>query len=300
MVQRPKSIDDIAGTLIGDDILSVNHIYEARLSAKLLVFSILGLQTMLYKPDLTASATGQFCIVDETDGYHGEARLSLSQPPPLSQYDLPKFLRKFGMMLPPGNYCPFKDGYKKRLFERTRAVNPKGLNAHVLTKVCGVRIQWVDSLSCHLELDRESGTLFLYRYPSFCVWNISALGKRGQPENAIYRCMLERPGQEPLVSAEDVDGFLHEILLSYRLLFGQSRRSRRVLQRLKPFSGIPREGRDPILSQVCSQKRFGCPFQLDEREEYDLREHFPHLRSRIVRLHKYVSDKKPRSIKQLL
>ncbi|KAI5457572.1 hypothetical protein BGZ63DRAFT_364813, partial [Mariannaea sp. PMI_226] len=160
--------------------------------------------------------------------------------------------------------------YRKKLFNNTKVIISKALNAHVLTRICGVRLEWVDSLSCHLELDRHSGTLFLYQYPSFCVSSLKRRDGQGLRKCAIHRCGFESPGSVPWASEEDVTELVQEILLSYRLLFGHSRR-----------------------------KRFNCPITLIEREEYDLAGDFPHLRSRIVRLNNYASSKKPRAIRQL-
>lgn len=296
----PKTIDGITDKLVKLDVVSVKDHYEAYQSAKELIFSLLGWQTMLYKPDLVSCTTGGFSILDEMNGYHGEARVCLNQSPLSSKQDLPGFLLGFGMMLPPRDYCAFDDADdEKQLFDKTKVIITKDLNAHVLTKVCGVRLQWVDSLSCHLELDRHSGTLFLYRYPSFCVSSLQARVTNERRKGAIHCCGVKRPGPVPWASEEDITELLREILLSYRLLFGQSRRSRSLFRRLRPFQRIPQEAHDQFLSLICNRKHFDCPITLIEREEYDLAGDFPHLRSRIVRLNNYASSKKPRSIRQL-
>ncbi|KAH6887139.1 hypothetical protein B0T10DRAFT_490750 [Thelonectria olida] len=299
LVPEPKTIDSITDTLVELGAMSVKDNYEAYQSAKELIFSILGWQTMLYKPDLLSCATGGFNLLDEMDGYHGETRVCLNQPALSGRSDLPSFLLGFGMMLPPRDYCAFDDTDDKRLFNNTKVVISKELNAHVLTKVCGVRLQWVDSLSCHLELDRQSGTLFLYRYPSFCVSSLQRRDGQDRRKCAIHRCGFERPGSVPWASEEDVTELLQEILLTYRLLFGQSRRSRSLFRRLRPWACIPNEGHDQFLSMICGRKQFNCPVPLIEREEYNVAGDFRHLRSRIVRLNNYASSRKPRSIRQL-
>ncbi|KPM44897.1 hypothetical protein AK830_g1656 [Neonectria ditissima] len=299
LVPEPKTIDGITDTLVELGVISVKDNYEAYSSAKELVFSILGWQTMLYKPDLHPCAPGGFDILDEMDGHHGEARVCFTQSPLSGKYDFRSFLLGFGMMLPSRNYCAFDDTDDKKLFANTKVIISKELNARVLTKVCGIKIQWVDSLSCHLELDRQSGTLFLYRYPSFCVSSLHSQDTGERRKGAIHRCGFEKPGSVPWASEEDVTELLQEILLSYRLLFGQSRRSRSLFRQLRPFARIPHEGHDQFLSSICSKKKFDCPVSLIEREEYDVAGDFPHLRSRIVRLNSYASSKKPRSILQL-
>ena len=57
-------------------------------------------------------------------------------------------------------------------------------------------------------------------------------------------------------TAEDVTGLLRETLLSYRLLFGQSKAARRLfLKELTPFAGVPTEGQDPLLASLCGLKK---------------------------------------------
>ncbi|KAL7897407.1 hypothetical protein HDV63DRAFT_401614 [Trichoderma sp. SZMC 28014] len=162
VAQESATIDGITDGLVGLGVLTVNDNYEAYQSAKQLVFAIIGWQTMLYKPNLSSCTTGDFAILDETGGYRGETQVCLVQLPQSCKQDLPSFLLGFGLMLLPRDYCAFDNPDDKKIFQETKTITAKDLIAHILTKVCGVRIQWVDSLSCHLDLDRHSGTLFLY------------------------------------------------------------------------------------------------------------------------------------------
>jgi hypothetical protein len=294
-----KTIDGITDTLVELNIISVKDNYEAYESAKELVFSILGWQTMLFKPDFSPGTTEGFNILDEMDGYRGEARLCLNQSALSGNFDLPNFLLGFGMMLPPRGYSDLNDVDHKKPVHNTNVIVSKELNAHVLTKVCGIKLQWVDSLSCHLELDEQSGTLFLYRYPSFCVSSLQTKDTKERRRAPIHSCGFEKPGSVPWASEEDVTELLRKILLSYRLLFGQSRRSRRLFRRLRPFTHVPHEGHDRFLSLICGKKQCEFPITLIEREEYDLAGDLPHIRARIERLNSYASSKKPRSILQL-
>ncbi|SPQ20351.1 11a72daa-7430-4ec6-84bf-c98699d6a118 [Thermothielavioides terrestris] len=307
LMPGPKSINTITDRLHNLGVISTEHNYEAAQSAKELVFSIIGWQTMLYKPDFTPPrAVGGYNILDETPGHRGEARLSLNQFAPSSNKSLPDFLLGFGLMLPPQNYCAFDDADDQALFNQVRVVSVKDINAHVLTKVCGVAIEWVDSLSCHLELDKRTGRLFLFRYPSFCVSCLQQHETRKEGNHSsksiLHRCASEKPGPAPWATEEDVTGLLREILLSYRLIFGQNKRSRAVFRRLQPFARMPTQCHDKFLAQICGRKRFDSPHDaaaVVERDEYDLAADFPHLRSRLARLHGYAAGKKPRSIGQL-
>ncbi|KAK4118202.1 hypothetical protein N657DRAFT_685399 [Parathielavia appendiculata] len=74
------------------------------------------------------------------EGHRGEARLCLNQYSQSSNKPLPDFLLRFGLMTSPGNHCAFDDADDQAFFSWTRTVNSKDLNAHVLTKVCGITI----------------------------------------------------------------------------------------------------------------------------------------------------------------
>ncbi len=317
----PKTIESIANSLLDLGLVSAKNNYEAMQSVKDLVFSILGWQTMLYKPYFV-SAEAQvpecFSILDEMDGYHGETRACLTQSAAYaSRKPLPEFLLGFGVMLPPPNYRGFAaddDPDQQKSFAERKRVSPKEMNAHVLKNVCGLRFCWVDSLSCHLEMDMRSGTVFLYRYPSFCAYQLRRqLDARAEPESkqrkslsdghrcVLHCCAFERRSSVPWADQEDVTKLLQQVLLSYRLLFGQTKKSREVFRSLRPFARIPPDGHDEFLTQLCGRKRppDGCAAEILERDEYDLVDDFPYLRSKLVRLSSYASGKRPQSIMQL-
>lgn len=313
----PTSIDAISNTLIVENLVVLKQDYDAMQSVRDLVFSVLGWQTMLYKPDFSSYSSGGYTLLDEMDGCNGESRVCLNQHGLSGRNNLADFLLGFGMMLPPRNHCAMPDPDDQLLFSRTKTILVKDVDAHVLTKVCSVRIQWVDSLSCHLELNKQSGTLHVFRYPSFCLSALKEYRSQTRSDRAsgggggsvLHRCGLVNHSDAgvPWGSEEDVTALLAEIVLSYRLLFGQSKRSRAAFRRQRPFAKIPPTEHDKILGQLCGRKRpdlflypsDGEVVDLVERDEYDLAGDFPHLRSRLTRLSAYATSRKPRSIRQL-
>lgn len=308
-IQAPgdKSIRSITAHLIEAGLLSIASDYNALWAAEALVFSLLGLHTLLFSADLAASlSTGTLSIQDETDGHRGEAHLCLAQPAARArEHGLADLLLHFGMALPLANYCAADGPDEKRLFKQTRIVSPIDLDANLLARFCGVRFAWTASLSCHLELDRSAKVLYLFRYPSFCLAHIShPLSSEEEAHSTpIHSCVFEPSRQKGMVwgTAEDVTGLLRETLLSYRLLFGQSKAARRLfLKELTPFAGVPTEGQDPLLASLCGLKKLPRKWDVGgERAEYDLSEDFPHLRSRLVRLVGFAAEKKPRSLKEM-
>jgi hypothetical protein len=95
----------------------------------------------------------------------------------------------------------------------------------------------------------------------------------------------------------DVIQLLHEVLLSYRLLFGQNTKSRRLFQSLTIFESQEPEAQDPLLTQLCCEKT--CVLSIREREFYRLRRDFPILRSRIATLHHQMMNLKPRGWREI-
>lgn len=308
----PKTIDSITNSLLELGLVLSQNNHGAAQSIKDLVFSILGWQTMLFKPDFVsadAQVPGCFNILDEMDGYHGETRACLTQPGAYaSKKSLPEFLLGFGMMLPPPNYSAFaNDDDQQKSFVECKTISPKEINAHVLKNICGLSFRRVDSLSCHLEMDKRSKTVFLYRYPSFCVYHLrhqQAPREKGESKLesntsssrkcVLHCCAFETRSSVPWADQEDVTKLLQQVLLSYRLLFGQDKKSREVFRSLRPFARIAAEGYDQFLLQLCGRKRpLDCGIEIGERDEYDLIDDFPHLRSKLVRLSCYASIKKP-------
>ena len=298
LLPGPKSVDSIAEVLLALGFATTKHSPKSSTAIRHLVFAIIGWQTLLYKPDFASYSSGGYNILDDMDGHRGDARVCLSQIAFSGQKDLAEFLLGFGIMLPPRNHCSVETD-EHSLFDQIKAVSLRDVNAHVLAQVCNVRFRWTDSLSCHLELDRSSGALYIFRYPSFCLENLKHHPREGNTRSILYRCGLERARPIPWATEEDITDLLKEILLSFRLIFGQTKRSRAIFRKLQPFTDVPQQAQDHFLAQICGRKRPPCPISLTERDEYDLARDFPHLRSKLVRLSGYASSKKPRSLRQL-
>ncbi|KAK1246409.1 hypothetical protein MKX08_000211 [Trichoderma sp. CBMAI-0020] len=167
--QESATIDGITDALVELGMLSVNDNHEAYQSAKQLVFAIIGWQTMLYKPNLSSCTTGDFAILDETDGYRGETQVCLVQLPHSCKQDLPSFLLGFGLMLPPRNYCAFDTPDDKKIFQETKAITTKDLNAHVLTK------SWIGIMGLFLSTDT----------PHFVSQHFNAKSKQVQDNSRV-------------------------------------------------------------------------------------------------------------------
>jgi hypothetical protein len=89
-------------------------------------------------------------------------------------------------MLPSKNLCISDDPEDCLAFEKTAIVGPDEFNAALLNSFAHINIKWVDTLAPHLEFDKVTNTLFLFRYPSFCHASLPPEGK-SISNNLLYR-----------------------------------------------------------------------------------------------------------------
>ena len=104
-------------------------------------------------------------------------------------------------------------------------------------------------------------------------------------------------------SDNEVTDFLQEVLLSYRLLFGQSKAGRHFYRRswssTPTEDNTPSERQDPLLPILCGRKSISFFLSGKERTIYRLARDFPMLRCRIASMSKQVASTKPRGWKEL-
>jgi hypothetical protein len=293
---NPVSIDEIVLHLVENKFLHL--VNEASpMVAKNLVFAVLGWQTMLYRADTRSCCPSQLAIADDMDGHKGQAYMCLRQSMSTCQAKLHQFLLGFGVLLPPLNFNSLLTEESGETFEQFKSVTTTSLNAYSLTCIAKVKIKWVDSLACHLEFDAHSNTLFLFRYPSFCVVNLPQSGAKLFQKSVIHACAAPVAGAGQWATAAEVTQMLRETILSYRLLFGQNKAARRLFRKLRPFEGISEHGRDHYLDSICSRKQWRAVG--DERETYDLCLDFPIMRGRLAILAWHLSKKKPQTWREL-
>lgn len=253
---------------------------------------------MLYRSDLGSCPRAHLAIADEMDGHKGQANICLKQSQMCCKKSMHEFLLGFGVLLPPRNFTISEVSDNKQAFKEIRAADTAAFNAHLLTSLGGLNIKWIDSLACHLDLDRDSNTVFLFRYPSFCALNTRVERANDLPKSVIHACAAPYSSGQ-WATKDDVKQMLIEILLTYRLLFGQSKLGRQLFRKLKPFEGAPEAGIDNFLMTLCGYKRYESIPELRERDIYDLPRDFPIYRSRLAVLICHLNARKPRSWKEL-
>lgn len=178
------------------------------------------------------------------------------------------------------------------------ALYPSELNAHLLHTLLRVRFRWVDTLALHLDYDRSSRTLSLFSFPSVCA---SQLRKR---RGTIYAfASTEMQPADPRADEDDIAHLL-EVLVSFRLLFGQSAKSRKLFRHVFSPAEAPFPQPDTLLPYLCSEKQLGAGAEpawmpKDRRVYYTARD-FPVLYERVELLAKELNGAKPKSMGDLL
>ncbi|KAK1706801.1 hypothetical protein BDP67DRAFT_163708 [Colletotrichum lupini] len=158
------------------------------------------------------------------------------------------------------------------------------LNFAALSIIGRVSIMWVDTISAHLYFDRASRQLSLYRFPSLCASKILSKQK-ASVLSSITTSVL--PSQYGASSPREPDSVHRELLLSYRLLFGQSRKARKLIKSVlehvskQPYNKYhvqqdPENSRkeqkcDPLLGILCTAPLITGPtflgFHLGRRKD---------------------------------
>lgn len=87
-------------------------------------------------------------------------RLSCLLTPDLAALSFEHLLNCFGHL----KFQPMSESSQDH-----KAIIASNINYYILSKVTGIRVVWVDCLSLHLEFDRRTMTLKLFRFPSFCT-----------------------------------------------------------------------------------------------------------------------------------
>lgn len=165
-----QSLDAIAQTLLDRQLILSKGNIDEKSMARMLAFAFLGWQSMLYEADFKI-VTGSIAIADTLDGYRSSAFFRLCPSCPQTGRPLADLLLEFGLMLPKGDTCTSEETEDLEAFENVKVVTPGCLNAAALSSLGHFKFRLVDTIAPHLELDKATNTIFLYRWPSFCLAN---------------------------------------------------------------------------------------------------------------------------------
>ncbi|KAK4101019.1 hypothetical protein N658DRAFT_567046 [Parathielavia hyrcaniae] len=284
---RGFSVDEVIEYLDSEKSFedAVPHTWDSK---RLLVFAILGWHQLAIHHDAGNPDSG--LVFDEY--------IVLAD---MCDRPLHVLLKSFGNLLPArASNTALAAVESSKAAASWTALYPSELNAYLLHALLRVRFRWVDSLALHLDYDRSTRTLSLFSFPSICI---SQLRERSGTIFAFASTELQPA--DPRADENDIAHLLEEVLLSFRLLFGQSAKSRKLFRHIFNPAEAPFPQPDLLLPLLFSEKQ---PFAgaaekkwtpRDRRVYYAARD-FPVLYERIELLAKELNGVKPKSMGNLL
>ncbi|KAK4216509.1 hypothetical protein QBC37DRAFT_471388 [Rhypophila decipiens] len=282
---RRLSLDDIIEYLEEKALLTAEKDGSSLDAKRLLVFAIMGSQSMVYQPAFNICLPSELAIHHDTDAIDSGLVFNMYRAPvDMCDRRLYVLLKYFANLLPArsSKTCTVAAESSKEAASWA-PLYPGELNAHLLHALLGVQFRWADSLALHLDYDKATRTLSLFSFPT----EIDATGPRADEDDVLH--------------------FLEEVLLSFRLLFGQSAQSRRLFYIIFSPEKSPCHDPDtllPLLSLPCTEKHITTGVENNslpvDRPVYYAARHFPVLYERINILAGELNNARPKSSKDLL
>ncbi|KAN0114717.1 hypothetical protein V8E51_004261 [Hyaloscypha variabilis] len=295
--------------------------YE-RSTANQIVFTALGLITMLYSPELNPAQDKFEVSTRQAQSYRTSAtperRRLITRSKTFKSYketvdyrdeNVAFLLRRFGTIIPQcqrsifgGQYSP-GPGFAPLMPDVS--IEVARLNYRNLCRVVDINVEWVDCLSLHLEFNRSGKVLKLFRFPSICLMMCCC-----QEKSTFAQIFADSMSYNDASTVEPdrARDYYMEVLLSYRLIFGQDPGSAEDFKR-RAHLWAPALGElsDPILSILCgenweSEKAYPIYDEIeagDTAERYSPSEDFPYLGKRLLKIQEYVNDYRPNNLRQL-
>ena len=317
------SLDNIIDELTTADLLAssieIDHVRQ-------MVWALAGSITMLFDPRMPNASFSLLQLrrsasTHTARGRHrGTVITSFAQPISIAQEPFYQMLMQFGALLPevrssnPTGQCN----------HASHSANdshfyPNYVSFDVLKNVAGLKIEWVSTLNLHLQLDERKRILRLYRFPAFCRLLYAEGANGGEPNGSkSFLCQLfnhykasRMQGQPQERDSLTFFDFLRDMILSYRILFGMDRKSRKCFKDESenwqkdslhdgPFSGKRMYDIDPLLWILCTDSGTSPALKslliLLDGEETSPRyafEDFPFLGGRLLQLQTFIEGHKP-------
>lgn len=227
------------------------------------------------------------------------------------QQPVHRLLGRFGSLLPEPQ-CVRRPDLAGGLEAGSVCIIASYVSFFSLQQVLNIKLEWVDTLNQHLEFDQSNNVLRVFRLPSLC-----RLLQRNEGGTLLSRLFRENKQEanrdaaphNPHLFETDIEDFLIEVLLSYRLIFGRKTRSRRLIGRRlekEKREWEPKGQYDPLLEILCTHKSNSpeiCEVYADlearEFEDYISVDEFPFLAGRLADLQRFSMAQDPHSWRRL-
>ena len=281
-----------------------------------MVFQFVGWLTALFDPSPTPSpASLELCKAG-----HISRRRRLVRQRVIRQSSIPvsearqpvhRLLRRFGSLLPEV-LCVRRSEMAGGPEAGPECIIASYVSFHSIEQVLNVSLEWVSTLNQHLEFDQSQRILRVFRLPSLCRLMyrdaegmlLSGLFNENHREDAGGSV---RPAHHTFKA--NIEDFLVEVMLSYRLIFGRKRRSRSHIARklAREKERYPEDGHnDPLLDILCTHtsespdiKKLYEDLEAEEFDDYVSVDEFPFLARRLLELQQYGMSQNPHSLRRL-
>jgi len=280
---------------------------EERAVPNQMVFAMLGWLTMLFEADLHPPR--QRLAIQRLDedaaGRRSRTRTLCLYTQDFSRVDqqLYLLLSHFGSLVPE---------LRVEAARETELITVSNVCFAMLDSLAAVQIEWVNALSLHLEFDHVRRRLKVFRFPSFCRLMC-------QDSRVISRLCADHAGAFAREHLLDLNSpvlpqdYFREVLLSYRLLFGQDKKSWKAFVEKSALwtpgwdCSSPGLGdADPLLQTLCGASASSpaaaalyAEIEAEELSPYYYPDSFPFLGRRILDLQTFIKGRHPHNWRAL-
>ncbi|KAL8861044.1 MAG: hypothetical protein Q9178_002557 [Gyalolechia marmorata] len=275
------------------------------------VFSVLCWCTMVLQPRLDWSQIGSnpgLMVYQQQSDQQGLKMDTVSRP-------IPAIFRQFRRTMVTSQWRQ-PIGSHGSTVQGSTALYVSSLNYASLKMIGKVQLAWVDNLTSHLDFDPTNRRLSLFKFPSYCAVN-TLQDCHVPPIHVGLSRVLYSSKNAPEDDEEGNHVQLHqEVLMSYRLLFGQSRSARKLaMASLRLLKEESPDEYDLLLGLVCAQpcnvKIRSLPLSLwpvscrsledtlQEETAYSSQDDFPMLGQRLAKLQQFNLRQQPSKLRDL-
>ncbi|KAL8911212.1 MAG: hypothetical protein Q9172_007712 [Xanthocarpia lactea] len=256
------------------------------------MFAVIGICSMIYQPASFSQSTPAsiFRLVQTDPSRYSTISTDVCRRP------LFALLREFEMMRDPHSQLGYPNGEGGTSGNHNDALTSSNLSFSALKESCRIEIEWTMSLDAHLIFNTDSKTLHLFRFPSYCA----AAHLNGS--DSFLASMMAKDSSALNQGGPKAECLSREILLSYRLLFAQDRKSRRLFSRLRNDLRM-QSWYDPFFEDLCTAKletletRYkGFRGKLDPEGSVFYASEFRFLGKRLLKLQQFGERHRPRKL----
>ncbi|CZR67625.1 uncharacterized protein PAC_17524 [Phialocephala subalpina] len=179
-------------------------------------------------------------------------------------------------------------------------IDPHLVCYSTLDTVASIKIELVDTIDLHLAFDSSTRVLSIFRFPSYCLvmYHTKALAFQDRFQRDFHTL-----GED---DEESQGEFFREVLLTYRLLFGQAKSSWKAAMKSELHSWALEQS-DPLLEILCwsshEDEQASQVYESIDAEDISGRYYsgikFPRLGTRLMELQSYVRHHSPSTFQEL-